>query len=475
MMKPSAKGGFLDWDFVHGTLLYHRIDRDSVMRITRLCLWSGDTAFRLRSLLVGSLCFLAIAAASLEPARAAKYAAIVIEETSGKVLFARNADKARYPASLTKIMTLYLLFEELESGRMTMRTKLPVSRVAASRSPSKLYLKPGQHITVKDAIYALITKSANDVATVIGEALSGTEREFGKRMTRKARALGMSKTTFRNASGLPHSKQRTTARDMARLAIAVRRDFPQYFGFFSTKSFRWRGKRFGNHNKLLSNYTGTDGIKTGYIDASGFNLVATVERNGVRLIGVVFGGRTGKTRDAHMVKILDKSFKRVKPGDIRTQLAAASSNAVRALPKTLPQSLPVPPPAPDTLPVAPPPRRANTRSIDLALAGESGYLDGKPPTPKLRKNDGPSKWSVQVGSFAKRANAHKAAAQARRAAVQVLGSTPARLTMVTRGNIPLWRVRFHNLDETEARSACAVLFAKGRPCVAIEESARRAG
>ncbi|MEK9558179.1 MAG: SPOR domain-containing protein, partial [Alphaproteobacteria bacterium] len=194
-----------------------------------------------------------------------------------------------------------------------------------------------------------------------------------------------------------------------------------------------------------------------------------------RLIGVVFGGRTGKTRDAHMVKILDKSFKRVKPGDIRTQLAAASSNAVRALPKTLPQSLPVSPPAPDTLPVAPPPRRANTRSIDLALAGESGYLDGKPPTPKLRKNDGPSKWSVQVGSFAKRANAHKAAAQARRAAVQVLGSTPARLTMVTRGNIPLWRVRFHNLDETEARSACAVLFAKGRPCVAIEESARRAG
>jgi D-alanyl-D-alanine carboxypeptidase len=445
------------------------------MHITRLCFWSGDTAFRLRSLLVGGLCFLAIAATSLESARAAKYAAIVIEETSGKVLFARNADKARYPASLTKIMTLYLLFEELESGRMTMRSKLPVSRVAASRSPSKLYLKPGQSITVKDAIYALITKSANDVATVIGEALSGTEREFGKRMTRKARALGMSATTFRNASGLPHSKQRTTARDMARLGIAVRRDFPQYFGFFSTKSFRWRGKRFGNHNKLLSNYTGTDGIKTGYIDASGFNLLATVERNGVRLIGVVFGGRTGKTRDAHMVKILDKSFKRVKPGDIRTQLAAASSNAVRALPKTLPQSLPVPPPAPDTLPVAPPPRRANTRSIDLALAGESGYLDGKPPTPNLRKIAGPSKWSVQVGSFAKRANAHKAAAQARRAAVQVLGSTPARLTMVTRGNIPLWRVRFHNLDETAARSACAVLFAKGRPCVAIEESARRAG
>ena len=435
---------------------------------------TGFAGSRLVACLAGLVCLIAILATPLHQAKAAKYAAIVIEESSGKVLFARNADKSRFPASLTKIMTLYLLFEELESGRMTMQTKMPVSRVAASRSPSKLYLKPGQSITVKDAIYALITKSANDVATVIGEALSGSERNFGKRMTRKARALGMASTTFRNASGLPHSKQRTTARDMARLAIAIRRDFPQYFGFFSTKSFRWRGKRFGNHNKLLSNYSGTDGIKTGYIDASGFNLVATVERRGVRLIGVVFGGRSGRTRDAHMVEILDKSFKRVKPGDIHTQLAA-SSNAVRALPKTLPKARPVPPPSPGTLPVAPPPRRTSAGSIDLALAGEPRYLEGALPAPDLRKRDGPSKWSVQVGSFAKRANAHKAAAQARRAAVSVLGSTPARLTMVTRGNIPLWRVRFHNLDETEARSACAVLFAKGRPCVAIEEPSRGAG
>ena len=439
---------------------------------------SGSQPDLPRMLAVASLLIpllLSIAAFTAAPAQAAKYAAIVIEESSGRVLFARNADKARYPASLTKIMTLYLLFEELESGRMSMQTKMPVSRVAASRSPSKLYLKPGQSITVKEAIYALITKSANDVATVVGEALSGTERAFGKRMTRKARALGMTRTTFRNASGLPHSKQRTTARDMARLAIAVRRDFPQYFGFFKTKSFRWRGKKFGNHNKLLSNYSGTDGIKTGYIDASGFNLVATVERRGVRLIGVVFGGRSGKTRDAHMVEILDKSFKRVKPGDIRTQLAAASSSVVTALPKTLPRSLPVPPPSPGTLPVAPPPRKTSKGSIDLALAGESGYLEGAPPSPNLKRGGGPSKWSVQVGSFAKRANAHKAAAQALRVAVSVLGSTPARLTMVTRGNIPLWRVRFHNLDETQARSACAVLFAKGRPCVAIEEPARGSG
>ena len=415
--------------------------------------------------------FALLAASPDRPAQASKYAAIVIEETTGRVLFARNADKARYPASLTKIMTLYLLFEDLEAGRISMTTRLPVSRVAASRSPSKLYLKPGQSIAVKDAIYALITKSANDVATVVAEGLSKTEREFGKRMTRKARALGMARTTFRNASGLPHSKQRTTARDMARLAIAVRRDFPQFFGFFGTKSFRWKGQRFGNHNKLLANYAGTDGIKTGYINASGFNLVATVERAGVRLIGVVFGGRTGRPRDAHMVEILDKSFKRVKPADIRTQLASAGRGNVTALPKTLP----VPPPAPGALPVAPPPRRVRSGSIDVALAGESAYLDGAPATPDVRMAGSPSQWSVQIGSFAKRANAHRAAAQARRAADGVLSSTPARLTMVTRGNIPLWRVRFHNLDETQARSACAALFAKGRPCMAIEEGDRRAG
>ena len=157
------------------------------------------------------------------PAYAAKYAAIVIEEDSGRVLFARNADKLRYPASLTKIMTLYLLFEDIEAGRMTMKSRIPVSKVAAGRSPSKLYLKPGQSISAEQATYALVTKSANDVATAIAERLAGTERKFAKRMTRKARALGMSRTTFRNASGLPHSKQRSTARDMARLAIAMRR------------------------------------------------------------------------------------------------------------------------------------------------------------------------------------------------------------------------------------------------------------
>ena len=219
-----------------------------------------------------------------------RYAAIVIEEATGRVLFSRNADKKLYPASLTKIMTLYLLFEEIEAGRLTLDSRLKVSRVAASRSPSKPLFARGLSISVENAILALVTKSANDVATVVSEALSGTEREFAKRMTRKARALGMINTTFKNASGLPNRKQKSTARDMARLGVAIRRDFPHYYHYFSRTSFTYKGRKYGNHNKLLRSFDGTDGIKTGYTNASGFNLVAATERNGVRLIGVVFGG-----------------------------------------------------------------------------------------------------------------------------------------------------------------------------------------
>lgn len=398
--------------------------------------------------------------ATVPQAQAAKYAAIVIEENTGKVLFSRNANSMRYPASLTKIMTLYLLFEELDSGRLTMKSRMKASRVAAGRSPSKLYLKPGQTISAEDAILALVTKSANDVATIIAEHLSGDEPSFAKRMTRKARALGMNRTTFRNASGLPHSKQRSTARDMARLGIALRRDFPHYYHYFKTRSFSWKGRKFGNHNKLLSSYSGTDGIKTGYINASGFNLVASVERHGTRLIGVVFGGRTGRTRDAHMKQILDASFKRIKPTEIRNQLvrAAKPKRASVPMPKTLPSS---------------PPKRLRVRS-NLELAATSSgddYLDATPVTASGEK----IVWSVQIGSFAKRANAHRAALRARRTADTVLSMTPARLTLVTRGDMPLWRVRFHNLDEIEARSACAALFADGSPCFAVQETLKRAG
>ena len=394
------------------------------------------------------------------PAYAAKYAAIVIEEDSGRVLFARNADNLRYPASLTKIMTLYLLFEDIEAGRMTMKSRIPVSKVAAGRSPSKLYLKPGQSISAEQATYALVTKSANDVATAIAERLAGTERKFAKRMTRKARALGMSRTTFRNASGLPHSKQRSTARDMARLAIAMRRDFPQYFKYFSTKSFNWKGRKFGNHNKLLSKFSGTDGIKTGYINASGFNLVATVKRNNVRLIGVVFGGKTSRSRDAHMMDILARQFKRIKPAQARQQLAVLPTK----LPTTAPSRVSD---TPETMPM---PKQITVKRLADTMPDDDTleFLQTLPQTASLSAlPDDESQWSVQIGNFAQRVNAHKAAIRARRMADRVLGMTPAHLTLVTRGEMPLWRVRFNDLDESQARSACAALFAEGSPCIAL--------
>ena len=405
------------------------------------------------------MAFIALVGTSA-PAQAAKYAAIVIEEDSGRVLFARNADSLRYPASLTKIMTLYLLFEDIAAGHLTLKSRIPVSKVAAGRSPSKLYLKPGQTISAEQAIYALVTKSANDVATAVAEKLGGSERAFAKRMTRKARALGMSRTTFRNASGLPHSKQRSTARDMARLAIAMRRDFPQYFKYFSTKSFNWNGRKFGNHNKLLSKFNGTDGIKTGYINASGFNLVATVTRNNVRLIGVVFGGKTSRSRDAHMMDILERQFKRIKPAQARQQLAA--------LPTKLPTSAPTRvSDVPETIPQ---PKQITVKRLADTMVADATpeFLDIVTTTASLTITpDDQAHWSVQIGNFAQRVNAHKAAIRARRMADTVLGMTPANLTLVTRGEMPLWRVRFNDLDEGQARSACAALFAEGSPCIAL--------
>ena len=373
-------------------------------------------------------------------AEASKYASIVMEEASGRVLFSRNADNLRYPASLTKIMTLYLLFEDIEAGKISLKSRIPVSKRAAGRSPSKLYLKPGQSINAEQAIYALVTKSANDVATAVAEKLAGTERKFAKRMTRKAKSLGMTRTTFMNASGLPNRRQRSTARDMARLAIAIRRDFPQFYKFFSTKSFSWKGRRFKNHNRLLANYSGTDGIKTGYINASGFNLVAAVERRGVRLIGVVFGGKTSRSRDRHMISILDRQFKRAKTITVR---AAAAM--------------------PSALPIAPPRRIADLPEVPATLPN-SAHIAARANKP----GDVPSLWSVQIGNFAQRANAHKAAIQARRMADDGLGMTPAHLMLVSRGNRPLWRVRFNNLDEGAARAACAALFSAGSPCIAVE-------
>ena len=238
----------------------------------------------------------------------AKKAAIVIDFDTKEVLFEVNANTKNYPASLTKIMTLYILFDQIEKGLLTYDTKLKVSKIASSRSPSKLYLEAGSYIKVEDAIMALIIKSANDVATVVAEIISGTEKDFAKLMTRYARNLGMANTTFKNASGLPNRAQLTTARDISILSHALISNFPEEYKLFSKQNFTYNGKTYKTHNKLMLSYEGADGIKTGYIKASGFQLAFSAVRNNKRLVGVIFGGDTGKQRDRSLKIIMDKEF-----------------------------------------------------------------------------------------------------------------------------------------------------------------------
>ena len=233
------------------------------------------------------------------------HANIVYDVNSGKTLTSANADAPREPASITKVMTLYMLFEQLEKGRMSLDTDLRISAHAASMPPSKLGLRAGSTIAVEDAIKALVTRSANDVASAIGENIAGSEEAFAVLMTRKAHTIGMSRTVFRNASGLPKPQNMTTARDLVTLGRSIQDRFPTYYKYFSTRSFEHNGQVIGNHNRLLGRVEGVDGIKTGYTRASGFNLLTSAKVDGRHVIAVVLGGRSGRIRDAQMASLLN--------------------------------------------------------------------------------------------------------------------------------------------------------------------------
>ena len=239
-----------------------------------------------------------------------QFSSIIVDGNSGAVLSSNNPDGIRRPASLTKIMTLYLLFERLDAGKMKLDTEMEVSEHASEQAPTKLGLRPGQTLKVEDAIKGLVTRSANDAAVVIAEAIAGDEDEFAKLMTRKARALGMTKTTYRNASGLPNDEQLTTARDQATLGRAIQDRYPRYYRYFATTVFNYRGQSIRNHNRLLGNVEGIDGIKTGYTRASGFNLVSSMRRGNRHLVGVVLGGRSGGSRDATMRNLLAENLEK---------------------------------------------------------------------------------------------------------------------------------------------------------------------
>lgn len=357
---------------------------------------SSHQTSRLSALVLA--CFAAVLSLALiatTPAVAKpKYAALVLDKYSGRVLFARNADAPRYPASLTKIMTLYIVFDELAQENIKLNTPWLVSKNAEGQAPSKLGLDAGDTITVEEAILALVTKSANDVAMVVAENIGGTQRKFAQKMTKRARELGMARTTFRNPHGLPDKRQVTTARDMATLAQRVMDDFPQYYAYFSTESFNFRGRIFNNHNNLLGDYEGTNGIKTGYTRASGFNLTASVIRDGKHLVGVVLGGKTPRARDDHMVDILDEAFGRV-PRRGHMSIASAAPIPRMRPQQAAPQPViaaaqsPTPSPVlaslqqPAATPVPTPAAASNNLPIDVAA---NLLADTAPvPTPALRQ------------------------------------------------------------------------------------------
>ncbi len=386
--------------------------------------------------------FTAVIWLSAGPADARRYASIVIDADTGKVLHEAHADRSVYPASLTKMMTLFLTFEALEAGRLSPKMPLKVSRSASRRSPSKLALRAGQRIAVENAILGVVTKSANDAATVLAEALAGTEAKFARKMTEKARALGMTRTTFRNASGLPNRRQKTTARDMAILAHALIRDFPQYYHYFATRSFKYNGNTFLNHNRLLRTYPGADGIKTGYIAASGFNVVASAQRNGRRLIGVVMGARTARSRNAHMAKLLDTAFL----GRIALY-AALAPKPIHSLARI-------------GLDAARMPKPNIGRDGTVVPARDSLAAAAPSPPAELR-------WGIQVGAFSQRAAAHQAATRAARLAPKLLADATLAVVAVEEEGATIYRARLLGLSERRARNACAKLAAQDLRCVPV--------
>jgi D-alanyl-D-alanine carboxypeptidase len=275
---------------------------------------------------------------SSDLATAAPYAAIVVDGNSGAVLHSSNPDAQRHPASLTKIMTLYLLFEQLEAGKLKLDSQLKVSEHAASQSPTKLGLRAGSTIAVEDAIKGIITRSANDAAVVVAEAIAGDEDDFAKLMTRKAVVLGMSRTVYKNASGLPDDNQVTTARDQSTLGRAIQERFPRYYKYFSTRSFTFRGQGIANHNRLLGRIDGVDGIKTGYIRASGFNLVTSVNRGNRYVVAVVMGGSSAGSRDSRMRELISEHIAHASTKRTTSMVAEAERPELKAEPKVAVQA-----------------------------------------------------------------------------------------------------------------------------------------
>lgn len=417
----------------------------------------------------GVLLLLASLLSPLTASAAERYASVVMDAGTGEILYERYADDLRYPASVTKVMTLYVTFAALSDGSLKLTDKVTISPRAARQPPSKLGLRAGDKITVEQAIFALCTKSANDVAVALAERVAGSEAKFEKRMNERARKLGMTKTRFVNPHGLPDPRHVSTAHDLAILSRAVQRDFPKYYAYFGAQSFTFRGHRIRNHNGLLGHAPGVDGIKTGYTRASGFNLAASGVRDGRRLIVVVLGGRSSRSRNDHVAELLDAGFavlrarKTDKPLTIAGYLAGHGGELT---------------PVSDETAVA-------MGDEDETDAGEEGEEDvgveTPAPTPAVTpaavreakattKTTAPAKtkaeagaWQIQVGAFKKRSDANAALKDVRkRFRAQVEGAAES---VSSAGG---WhRARFTGLSEDAAGAACEALKSRKLPCLVL--------
>lgn len=453
-------------------------------------------------LLAAALILASVQTASANP----RYAAYVLDTNTGQVLFSRNADAQRFPASLTKIMTLYLVFEAMEAGRINKNTPIPVSAKAAAEPPSKLGLRAGSTITVENAILALVTRSANDIATAVGEFLGGSEANFARMMTAKARQLGMNSTTFQNAHGLPNNRQVTTARDMAILGLAVREHFPNHYHYFGTRQFNFAGQRIGNHNRLLGRVTGVDGIKTGFIRASGFNLVTSVRTGGRSVVAVVMGGRTGASRDDHMAALIREHLPRAstrQPSQPLVARGAPVTSNVRVA-SVMPERMPIPefrprgqvvaaaapaaapqvvaqaatPQAPASVPaqtayaapaaarfVPPMPVGGGIESGTATQAAVSPGVDTM-TTNSIRPASG---WAVQVGSLGSEQEAQAFMTRIVKEAGGILNSASPFTEPFTRNGVDYVRARFGGFSSSkEAWDACNALKRKRIDCFAAE-------
>jgi D-alanyl-D-alanine carboxypeptidase len=395
-------------------------------------------------------------------------ASIVLDMNSGRILEEQASTTPRAPASLTKMMTLYVLFSYMRSGTVTPDSEFVVTPYASRQAPTKLNLKPGATIRAADAVNALVTLSANDAAVTIAENLAGTEANFAKVMTRTAQELGMMSTLFRNASGLPNDEQVTTARDMAILAKHLIRDFPEYYGCFQTKYFTYRGHRYRNHNRLLFGYKGTDGIKTGYTRAAGFNLTASVRRDDKHLVAVVLGGRTGPQRDAAMRALLDRSFPKAIAGKPKP---APATPLVASL-----ESPPPPPPARKKqvfalASAAEPVSFSNDAAAQATarLPGVSAMSMAADPTPvgPTTSMRAPGPYHVQVGAYTSQAEAEGRLGEVKGRAADLLDGHQPVAMMFQKNETQWYRARFAGFTQDRAKSTCAELKRMSFECVVM--------